>query len=390
MPNFLNSNKRSLQDQLVLFGTGLPCFFLFPFSFYRFWLGDYAIAMIDLYIGVGLVVIFLQTWYGKKIKYVNEIAVTAFLIGVSWIMHLRGPSLIFWVFPSMGFSYFVLKSKYALLWNIGFLIGVTFLFIDILTKAEILSMYPSFILVCLFGYAFSLCSETQNEKLMEKASTDSLTGIKNRFSLDEKVSEILASHKRHPKPVSMLVLDLDFFKNINDTYGHKEGDDVLKGFAQAVQTIIRSSDFVYRFGGEEFIVIAQNSSLENAGILAESIRAFVVQHPSLSKYNMTVSIGVAEIADNDDANSWFRRADRALYESKDLGRNRVTLAMLDDSDQIQCEGVQKDKTIRPISNKSHTAIRGKNNSGHEPSISTAEESQTNTATNASKPAGKPI
>ena len=359
MFKFLNSSKRSLQDQLVLFGCGLPIFFLLPFTLYRLINQDYAIAAIDFMITAGLMTIFYQTWKGKKNNYLNAIAVFSFMAGVSWVMSMKGLSLVFWAFPTMGFTYFVLRSRDALIANALFITGITFIFFNTLNKSQALSIYPSLLLVCLFGYAFSLCSERQNKKLLKRVSTDTLTGVKNRRSFDEKVERILANHKRHPKPVSMLLLDLDNFKNINDTYGHKKGDDILTEFAQTVKSIIRTTDYVYRFGGEEFVVIANNSSLENSGVLAESIREFIIQSPSLSEYNITVSIGVAEIIKNDDADSWFRRADRALYESKATGRNRVTLAKYDELGHALNQISEEDKKIKSIPTKTHSIIRSR-------------------------------
>lgn len=355
--NLLNSNNRNLQEQLVLFGAGLPCFFMIPFSIYRFVIGDYVIAAIDLLIGLGLVTIFVQTYRSKKIRYINVIAIIGFMAGISWVMHMRGLSMVFWAFPTMGFTYFVLKSTEALSMNVLFITAITFIFVDELTKQQALSIYPSLILVCLFGFGFSLCSERQNQKLLKRVSIDPLTGVKNRRSFDEKVDEILEDHKRFAKPVSMLLLDLDNFKNINDSFGHKQGDQVLIDFAKTVSSIVRTTDYLYRFGGEEFVVIANNSSLENSAVLAESIREFVIQSPCLAKYEMTVSIGVSEIKDNDNADSWFRRADRALYESKGSGRNRVTLAKFNQNNQEEFEDLNIiSQKIKPIPTKTHSLV----------------------------------
>ena len=354
-------NKRSLKDQLVLFGTGLPCFFLLPFAIYRFSIGDFAIGFVDLIITLSLVAIFTQTYHSKEIKYLNNIAVAICLLCVTWVMYTQGMSMIFWAFPSMGFTYFVLKSKEALFTNLIFMSLITFIFIDVLSKSQTLSIYPSLVLVCLFGFAFSLCSESQNKKLLRLVDEDTLTGVKNRRSFDEKLENILLNHKRDPKPVSMLLLDLDFFKKVNDTYGHKQGDQVLIEFAQTVKSIIRTTDNVYRFGGEEFVVIANNSSLDNAGLLADSIRKLIQNSPSLSQYNVTVSIGVSEILAADDADSFFRRADNALYKAKSSGRNTVRLARLVENNQVRSEALNQYRKIKPISSKKmHYLLRPNN------------------------------
>lgn len=346
MFNFLNLNQKSLKEQLVLFGTALTILFLFPFSIYRFSIGDYSIGLVDLLMSLSLAIIFIQTANSKRAKYLNEIAVIGCMSGVAWIMSIKGLGMIFWVFPSLGVTYFVLKSKQALAINLLFIAAITLIAFDALTKEQALSIYPSLLLVCLFGFAFSLCSENQNKKLSQLVSEDVLTGVKNRRSFEEKLVETLELNKRSSIPVSLLLLDLDFFKKVNDNYGHKQGDKVLFDFAQRVKLMIRNTDFIYRIGGEEFAVIAANSKLEDATLLAETIRETIQNTPSLVKFEITVSIGVSQIKKCDDADSWFRRADLALYESKSKGRNKVYLADQDDLGKISLNcALEKKKTI---------------------------------------------
>jgi len=330
----ISSSKRNLQDHLILFGSGLACLFLLPFSIYRFLIGDYAIAAVDLMIGAGLVAIFVQSWRSKKISYLNTAALVCFMMGVVWVMNLRGMSMIFWAFPTIGFAYFVLESRKALSLNFLFIAVVTFIFFETITKSQALSIYPSLILACLFGYAFSACSEEQNKKLLTFATEDTLTEVKNRRSFDNKVGEIVEQNKRIPSSVCLLLLDLDFFKKVNDNYGHKQGDQVLIEFAQRVRLMIRNSDYIYRIGGEEFAIIASNLELKKAFKFADTIRDTIQATPSLLKYNVTVSIGISEIKKADDADSWFKRADLALYEAKAEGRNRVCLAEQNVSGEI--------------------------------------------------------
>jgi diguanylate cyclase (GGDEF)-like protein len=200
-------------------------------------------------------------------------------------------------------------------------------------------------------------SERQNKKLLKLVTEDTLTRVKNRRSFDEKVEELLANYKRVPKPVSMLLLDLDSFKKINDSHGHKQGDHVLIDFAKIVKSRIRETDYIYRFGGEEFVVIAKNSLLEDAGNLADSIRKFVQESEELSKFKVTVSIGVSEIAQMDDADSWFRRADLALYESKSSGRNTVRLAELDENMAVSFRALSRFRNIKLHSANTNSLIR---------------------------------
>ncbi len=368
MFKFLNCAARSLEDQLLLYGTGITILFLVPFSLYRLMIGDLMLATIDLVMALLMVVIFTLAWRSKKIKYLNIIAVISFMFGILGVMHLKGLDMIFWAFPGMGATYFLLKSRTALLANIIFIGGTTLLFFDKFTKAEVMSIYPSLVLVCFFGFILSMRSERQNKKLLKLVSEDTLTRLKNRRSFNEKIEEILANYKRSPKPSCMLLLDLDFFKKINDSYGHKQGDQVLIDFAKIVKSKIRETDFIYRFGGEEFVVIAKNSSLEDSGNLADSIRKFVQESEKLAKFKVTVSIGVSEIMPMDDADSWFRRADLALYESKSSGRNIVRIAELDENKAVRFKALCSYRNIKPLSAKANYLISPFQDNNHHSSL----------------------
>ncbi|TCJ88473.1 MULTISPECIES: GGDEF domain-containing protein [Cocleimonas] len=348
--------SRSLEEQFVLYGAGLTFIFLVPFSIYRFFTGDLTLAAIDMVMALLMVLIFTQAWQSKKIKYLNRFSVLMFMLGILSVMYLKGAETVFWAFPAMGATYFLLKSVPALIANIIFIGLTTLLFHGKLTNAEAMSIYPSLALVGLFGFILSMRAEYNNNKLQKLVSEDTLTGIKNRRSFDEKVDEIIRNYRRYRTPVSMLLLDLDQFKKINDTKGHNAGDQVLVDFAKLVKSKIRTTDFIYRFGGEEFVVLAKNSSLEDSGNLADSIRKFIKESAELSKHQVTVSVGVSEIMPFDDAESWFRRADLALYESKSAGRDTVRIAETGDDTKVSFKALSNYQNIKPLRKKANYLI----------------------------------
>ncbi len=351
MFNLLQFKNRSLEEQLVLLGTSITFFILITFALYRFFIGDLTVAAIDLAMALLMLLLFAQSFRKKKLKFLNQFAVGTFMIGILAVMYIKGPEMIFWTFPAMSACYFLLQSKQALLANVVLICGVTVLFFSYLTKPLIISIYPSLILVCLFGYIFSIRSEKQNKELFNLVTKDSLTGVQNRRSFDDKVEEILASYKRVPKAVSMLLLDLDYFKKVNDKFGHHIGDQVLKDFAQLVKSRIRETDYIYRYGGEEFVVLLKNSDLDNSADLANSIRKQVQEDQKLSRYNVTVSIGVAELRKTDYADTWFSRADLALYESKSWGRNLVSMADLNKDKTVSTRTLDKYRNLELYSSK---------------------------------------
>jgi diguanylate cyclase (GGDEF)-like protein len=158
------------------------------------------------------------------------------------------------------------------------------------------------------------------------STKDSLTGAGNRRLLDERLSETIRRFERIETPMSLLLLDLDRFKEINDSAGHAEGDALLVRVTEVVRARIRSTDMLFRYGGDEFIVFADGSDLATAASLAEDIRALVETDLSISGWQLSISLGVAEYCRGEDQAAWIARADRALFESKRQGRNRVELS----------------------------------------------------------------
>ncbi|THC44488.1 diguanylate cyclase [Massilia sp. Mn16-1_5] len=166
---------------------------------------------------------------------------------------------------------------------------------------------------------------TALQKVELDAATDALTGQWNRRALDEVLKQQLERHVSSDIPFSILMLDIDFFKKINDEFGHMVGDDVLRAFAQRLREFLRSADFCARFGGEEFVVVLPETSLATALEVGERIRKGIAQSPLLSKPRVqaTVSIGVATMEKGQSIHALFAAADAAVYLAKNEGRNQV-------------------------------------------------------------------
>jgi len=163
-------------------------------------------------------------------------------------------------------------------------------------------------------------------RLENMATTDSLTGLGNRNQLDFALSQAIGFHVRDHKPVSLIMIDVDHFKKINDTFGHLEGDRVLKDMATVIRKELRATDVVCRWGGEEFIILAHDCDMDSTMLLAEKIRAAVESAPLLDfkdDSSLTISAGVAELTDADTGDTLLSRADGALYVAKRAGRNCI-------------------------------------------------------------------
>jgi diguanylate cyclase len=166
----------------------------------------------------------------------------------------------------------------------------------------------------------------QLEQTEARALVDNLTNALNRNAYNFKISQLVREYERFKEVFSLMVIDIDNFKQFNDTYGHKAGDKILHSVSANIQLALRTSDLVFRYGGEEFVVLINKISPENACKLGEKIRSqvendfFVDQN---KKLKVTVSIGITCARDGDDEISLFERADEAMYEAKKFGRNRV-------------------------------------------------------------------
>ncbi len=180
-----------------------------------------------------------------------------------------------------------------------------------------------------FIFSFIVREEIEKKKLMERAIKDHLTGLYNRFYFEEEGKRELERARRYNYPLSLIMLDLDDFKHVNDRFGHQKGDEVLVKFAGIVKRSIRKTDMPVRYGGEEFIVLLPHTSLEEAVKVAERIResfSKVVFREGDEVFKLTVSAGVASCEPEDcDLNNLLYKADKALYTAKREGKNRTVV-----------------------------------------------------------------
>lgn len=169
-------------------------------------------------------------------------------------------------------------------------------------------------------------------EVLKHATLDALTGLNNRRQFEVRLKQEYASAKRQKHPLCSIMLDIDFFKSINDTYGHAAGDKVLQTIANVIKEQLREYDIASRYGGEEFCILLPQTKIEEANIVAQRLRAavekttietFIEKEAQNKNINVTISIGLSQLKDTDLAEDLYKRADKALYEAKKRGRNRV-------------------------------------------------------------------
>jgi len=173
--------------------------------------------------------------------------------------------------------------------------------------------------------SLEIALKQNNEEFKRIAITDHLTGIYNRAYFDREIENSLARYHRYKHIFSILLMDIDHFKHINDTYGHAEGDNVLVKFSEVIGLKLRKTDIFARWGGEEFIILIPYIDKENAIVVADKLRTSIQNFNFSNKYNITCSIGVTQVKKDDEKDALFNRVDEALYEAKQDGRNKVKL-----------------------------------------------------------------
>ena len=163
-------------------------------------------------------------------------------------------------------------------------------------------------------------------KVLQYATLDALTNLNNRRQFEVRLKQEIATTKRQKNPLCAMMVDIDFFKKVNDTYGHASGDAVLRTVASIIKEHLRESDIPSRYGGEEFAVLLPYTHIEEAKIVGERLRKAVETTPipiDKKNINVTISMGLAEFSPQETGEDLFKRADSALYEAKESGRNRV-------------------------------------------------------------------
>ncbi len=167
--------------------------------------------------------------------------------------------------------------------------------------------------------------EEKTREILQQTYIDPLTDIQNRKAYVKKIDELFNEYKRYATIFSIILIDIDDFKQINDNYGHRAGDNVLIEFARLISSHLRESDFFYRIGGEEFIVLLPHTDLQNGHTLAEKLRKVIEEELTIIKNKtVTISLGLTQVNENDNEDTLYKRVDKFLYDSKTSGKNKVS------------------------------------------------------------------
>lgn len=293
------------------------------FLVWRLLRGEWVEAAFDGAVIVGILSITGLAWRAERIDAAGTLMVvfnTTASIVATWVM---GPGVAGWVYVALMTNFYIAGTRTAA-WCGLVLVAAATATLALGDGGYHLSTPVTWALVYAFSYAFSRRVREHNDSLELRANQDPLTGMANRGALEARLHAIVAGRERGR--AGLLILDIDRFKAINDDFGHAAGDTVLIALSAVLHEERRQGDSVYRFGGEEFVLVLPAGSEAALEAVAERLRVAVSERVSGPAGPVTVSIGGAMHCGEGDWQDWFARADASLYLAKRAGRDRVHIA----------------------------------------------------------------
>src|SRR5436190_5855851 len=231
-----------------------------------------------------------------------------------------------WAYPTVLLFTFALSRRMANVGSILLLLMISALVYHYIGLAYTIRFFVTLTLTIVLANIILSIILDLHSRLLDQAVVDPLTGVFNRRHMERCLSDAIERLRRNAAPTSLLLIDVDRFKSINDQFGHATGDGVLRGIVSLIQKRSRKLDLLFRIGGEEFMLLLPDTQEAAAAVVAEELRASTAESRLVEEYPVTLSIGVAELRPGESPDSWIKHADDALYAAKKAGRNRVVCA----------------------------------------------------------------
>lgn len=323
------NTRISESDFLVksAFGVSIVAFFiLLPFGINNFSQSRTLGGVITLCVCMLFAINAFVGWRGRYSLYLNLYGVVpAFTLGASNALLTLQVIGSYWSYLCVFAIYFILPFKYTKYANVVFLIAV-------ITAAWLSLEHAVFIrfsVVLVGASIFIYISKRETTKaqvlLRTQAVTDALTGTFNRVQMPDNLEEAILNCKENGVKATLCIVDIDHFKAINDNYGHDAGDKVLVGLTASIQEVISPKDILFRIGGEEFLILMNNTALTEGSKTANTLRSTVENLSLLDNHKVTISIGVTEVKHDYSWKTWMKHSDEKLYIAKENGRNQVVI-----------------------------------------------------------------
>lgn len=319
-------SHRTPQSKMLLvlsLGTAIG---ILPFTIYRALQQDWYVALLDLIVVVGMTIIFGYVYKTNNVKTASLVLILVALLGNVLSFYMKGISQVNWIYPAMLSAYYIMSPKKGLLINFIMLTLYIPKLVQSLEFINVSTILVTIVITNIIAYVFASGLRKQEVMLTKLASEDYLTGTGNRRALSENLELLNKSLKNHDKTGTIVLLDLDHFKKVNDKYGHIKGDEVLIRLAEVLKCFYQNGEGIFRYGGEEFLILCPNISADKAFNQAQKLRQIVKENIVIDNNEQTISLGVAEYIKEESNDEWIHRVDLALYQAKNEGRDRVIKA----------------------------------------------------------------
>lgn len=319
-------DREAIESYLPLILSAAGALGVLPFMVLRYLQQQWLAAAIDTIIVVGFVSLGFYVFRSRNVRFAS-VALSLFCIaGVISSVYVIGPQQVYWAYPALMAVFYLMSPRESVFMAVLTLAALLPQLLGATDSQITTTILITIVVMSAFAFAFSLITNRQREQLVQLATKDPLTGAGNRRGLDNKLHDLVNNHRRNGLEASMLLIDIDHFKQVNDAHGHPVGDEILKRITEIIDLRIRVTDSIYRIGGEEFVVVIEGQNVGRATHLAEQLRTLVEANELVPDLPVTISLGVAELSTEDTADSWLQRADDALYSAKRAGRNATSVA----------------------------------------------------------------
>ncbi len=318
--------RSNLQLAVISVVAALSMLWISPFAVYRFANGQLLLGAIDSVIVLLIGWTLVRMWRGGSVQQAGLIMVVVSTASCILVSLMFGHQGLLSAYVTFTTNFMITERRYALLGNSTILLVLASLPTLFSEGFERVVFLATGSCVSMSAFLFAQQADGQRQRLEALASHDALTGVRNRLSMHADLALALAAHSRDKKPYGIAMLDLDRFKRVNDAFGHEAGDRVLLDFARIAEANCRKRDRLYRFGGEEFVLLLQDTPESGVRTALDKLRAAVaaeLRTPDASA--VTVSIGAAMLGNEINWPDWLARADSALYRAKGRGRNTVVV-----------------------------------------------------------------
>ncbi len=318
--------KTDFQLSIMTLLGACALFGITPFAVYRFLTGEYLVGITDVAILASIVGTVCYAWVTGDTRRSGAILATLTCSGGIAVALLLGDRGLFWLYPAFLTTFFLTSAWFAVFINSACLVVLTVAGGAFESEQQLLSFVATSLVVSACAYIFARRNRTQRQILQRLATHDPLTNAGNRRAMEEELMAAIATKDRSGTQFALIIFDLDHFKRVNDRFGHNTGDSVLAQCADLVRRHTRAVDGLFRFGGEEFVILMPELGKADVFGVAEKLRGILARELVTPEGPcMTASFGAAVLEVRESMEQWLQRADMALYEAKSAGRDRVVV-----------------------------------------------------------------